>query len=75
MTTSKTTTIRVSIKTRDRITDLLKSERFAGMTVDGLIQHWLREQWEADSIAAADRLREQHLGHWGELLPPAEEPT
>ncbi len=57
MTTPGTTTIRVSVETRDRLNELIRRD-LPGKTVDDAIGYLLDEDWKRGCIADLDRLRE-----------------
>lgn len=53
-----TTTIRVTVATRDRVQALIREE-FPGMTVDDAINHLCDEHWKAGALADMERFRQQ----------------
>lgn len=58
-----TTTIRVTLDTRDRLSQLA-SERLNGATTEEVITFLLDEEWKARCIAETDRWREEHPEQW-----------
>ncbi len=59
MTTTGTTTIRVTVRTRDLILRMIKNE-MPGKTADEAVQFLYDEHWKAQCIADAERWRREH---------------
>lgn len=73
-TTPGTTTVRVTIDTRNRLNDLLATD-YKGMTIDQLVQHLLDEEWKRACLADWDRFRTEDPQGWQEYLREADAGT
>ncbi len=64
MTTTITTTIRVSVRTRDLVNKLIRDPLCPARTVDEAIQFLYEEHCKSQVLADWDRLREQRSEQW-----------
>lgn len=61
--TTGTTTIRVTVDSRDQLNDLAAEMKVA---VPKVIEHLIRRDWEARCIEEADRWRAEHPEDWAD---------